>query len=398
MQGLTLLVLVLAFGLPLPAKAAVVGRFTEVEGRVDLLKAGKLPALAVKAQDEVEAGDVVRTKSDARAQIQFIDESTITMAPGSRIAIDEYSYDAARGQRQAVLQVFMGMVHTVVKKIHQVKEPDFILKTQTSVIGVRGTDWYSVLGINLTDVYNGSGKTEVRNIFPEVPGKVDLDGMEFTRVTANLPPTLPLAIDQRDLDMLKMQLSARTRKAETTNLPTTPAGNPHSLAFLREAWGQDNPLTQNNLTIPPSLAQTLQTLQAHLNLISGSYTMNGVSGGVSALITAPVITYSLAGLYPGTYTDTNVNFFLTASSGTPFSVFATDTGNLSGSFKGNVTGMSGGIYSGSVSGTVTAKSATNTVNMNLSGPISIGPGGVKDFKATGTFSMTGTVTTSGTVK
>ncbi|MBM4295859.1 MAG: hypothetical protein FJ126_13295, partial [Deltaproteobacteria bacterium] len=79
-------VLVLVLALPLKVQAAAVGVFTQVEGKVDVLKAGKLPAVPVNLRDAVEKGDVVRTKSQSRAQITFIDETTINIAPGSRVA------------------------------------------------------------------------------------------------------------------------------------------------------------------------------------------------------------------------------------------------------------------------------------------------------------------------
>ena len=46
--------------------ADVAGRLTQVEGRVDILRGGKLPAIPVKLNDGVQVGDVLRTKSSPR--------------------------------------------------------------------------------------------------------------------------------------------------------------------------------------------------------------------------------------------------------------------------------------------------------------------------------------------
>ena len=58
-------IIILAIGLllawPSLSLAEVVGHLTQVEGRVELLKGGKLPAAEAKAQDGVEPGDVLRT-------------------------------------------------------------------------------------------------------------------------------------------------------------------------------------------------------------------------------------------------------------------------------------------------------------------------------------------------
>jgi len=74
-------ILLLIMGLVATAPAEVVGRLTQVEGRVDLLKAGKLPAAAAKLEDAVEPGDVLRTKSLSKAQITFVDNTVITISP-----------------------------------------------------------------------------------------------------------------------------------------------------------------------------------------------------------------------------------------------------------------------------------------------------------------------------
>ncbi|MGP7987356.1 MAG: FecR domain-containing protein, partial [Desulfobaccales bacterium] len=119
-----------ALGLPLAAQAVPVGRFVEVEGSVDLMKGGKFPAVPAKVQDEVNQGDAVRTKSLSKAQIRFVDDTVLAVAPESRVAIDEYIYDAAKNKRQATVEVFRGMVHFLVSKILQTEKPDFIMKTQ----------------------------------------------------------------------------------------------------------------------------------------------------------------------------------------------------------------------------------------------------------------------------
>ena len=163
-------ILMLACGLMLPAwaSAEVVGHITQVEGRVDLLKGGKLPATPVALQDKVESGDVLRTKSLSKAQITFIDNSVITLSPESRMAVDEYRFEPGQQKRNAVLNLFQGMAHVVVNKLFKVDEPDFVIKTHTAVTGVRGTDFGIRLQPNASTILNFQGVTQVANIFPEV--------------------------------------------------------------------------------------------------------------------------------------------------------------------------------------------------------------------------------------
>ncbi len=200
--------LAVAYSLALPvcAPAEVVGRFVKVEGPVDLLKQGKLPVQAPRVNDGVESGDVIRTKIQGRAQVKFVDESVLTIAPGSRVALEAYQYDASKGARKAVLQVFRGMVQAAVNQVSDTREPDFVMKTHTAILGVKAAKWYALLGPNATDVYNESGKMSVRNIFPEIPGEITLNVMEFSRIMTSLAPTAAMPFQRQDLAPLERML------------------------------------------------------------------------------------------------------------------------------------------------------------------------------------------------
>jgi hypothetical protein len=191
------------------AQAAPVGTFIQVEGRVDLLKGAKLPANPVKAQDAIEVGDVVRTKSQSRAQIKFVDNTVLTIAPESRVTIEEYMFDGAKGERKAVLGVLRGLVHTAVEKVYPKAEPDFIMKTHTAVLGVRGTRWFTKILPIGTDVYTDEDKgtkLEVKSIFPEVPGIQLMTDLQYIRVGWFVPQTMVMNITKQDLIILQKQM------------------------------------------------------------------------------------------------------------------------------------------------------------------------------------------------
>ncbi len=215
---------------------AAAGRFIQVQGRVDLLRQGELPATPAELYGEIEAGDIVRTKSSSRAQIQFVDDTILTIGPESRVAVEQYLFDAQKGRRQAVLQVFLGLVKTAVAKIYQADQPDFILKTHTAVMGVRGTEWLTYLLPNRTDIYvyrAGEADSaaapeicglEVRNIFPEVAGMVLAKTGQYTQVGANQPPTPPVPFTRDDTKPLENLLDLLDgSRASIFPLDTPPA-------------------------------------------------------------------------------------------------------------------------------------------------------------------------------
>ena len=195
--------LLLTLTLTAGARAAVVGRFTLVTGQVDLLKGGKIPGIPAKVQDGVEAGDVIRTKARAKAQLTMVDDSVITLAPESRLALADYQYDPVRGERRAVVRLFRGLVRTVVNRIIKTEEPDFIMETHTAVIGVRGTDWYTLLGPNFTSVYLARGTLGVQSNLPAIPALVLLQSMQFTQISRGTPPHMPQTLPPETLRMLE---------------------------------------------------------------------------------------------------------------------------------------------------------------------------------------------------
>jgi hypothetical protein len=227
------MLLTLSLALPAAVQADVVGRVTQVEGHVDLLKGGKLPATPAKVDESVKTGDVIRTKSLSRAQLTFMDNTVITIAPGSRLAIEEYLFEPAKGMRNAVLQLFQGLAHVVVTKIFQVEQPDFIIKTHTAVLGVRGTELGVRLSPNASTILNFKGITRVANIFPEVgdlrfkrahkvafsfgPASVDCHDMQGTTVFAGLPPTVvfKVTLDDQKVFMGQMVTGLTSRKSGT---------------------------------------------------------------------------------------------------------------------------------------------------------------------------------------
>ena len=206
------------------AQAAVVGRFTAVEGQVDLLKQGKVPALPARVGDGVEPGDVIRTKSTARAQVKFMDDSLVTLAPESRLAVADFVYEADLGQRRAVLRYYKGVIHTLVPRLLNMQEPDFLMETHTAVLGVRGTENYTVLLPNATGAYLIEGLLELRSSNPEITDTILLKEMEFSTIPLGQPPTLPRPIRPAMLQMLKDLMNTGLKETAFLGVGAGPPG------------------------------------------------------------------------------------------------------------------------------------------------------------------------------
>lgn len=249
--SLVLLLVLSLFGFsPIPASAQPVGHFLQVTGPVELLKNGSLPAIMAKTQDGVEKNDTIYTKTQSKAMVKFVDDSLLTIAPETRVSIEDYLYDASKNKRQAVLMLIKGVVHSVVTRLLKTDKPDWQMITETSVVGVRGTEWYTIADSKnqLTDVFNQSGSLAIRSSSSGVTGDVVVTPMQATRILRNQSPSPPIAITMNDLRILRGLMN--------TGLPTrgTPGAGPRErledIAALGTT-GQNKPPTP--LNTPPRL-------------------------------------------------------------------------------------------------------------------------------------------------
>lgn len=179
-----------------PALADEAGVFTKVQGRVDILRTGASSVAPAKINDVVSTGDIVRTKSDGRAIIVFKDDTTLNIAPESRISIDEYMFvDGTR--KNAALSLFRGKIRAIVSKGGLGVTPvaagrsDFSVRTPTGVMGVKGTDFFMFFTSGITGVIFREGSGFLFN--PAMPDKiVSLAAGFMTQILKeSSPPLLP---------------------------------------------------------------------------------------------------------------------------------------------------------------------------------------------------------------
>jgi hypothetical protein len=253
-QKIRLFVIILtltALVVPLTASAAVVGRFSLITGQVDLLKQGKIPAISAKVQDGVEPGDVIRTKTKAKAQLTMVDDSIITLAPESRLAIADYQYNPDQGSRRAVVRLFRGLMNTVVNRIIKTEEPDFIVETHTATIGVRGTNFFTLVGPNFTATYLARGTLGVRSNLSTLPALLLLHSMQFTQIPRGKQPFLAQTLTPEMLAMLERLMdTGLTGSGFGFGTPTPGTGGQIQFPFVLPG-NPDQKLLQQ--TIPPVL-------------------------------------------------------------------------------------------------------------------------------------------------
>jgi hypothetical protein len=116
------------------AGAEDVGSFTQVVKSVDLLKGGKPPAQPAKVEGKVAIKDGVETHADSRAQMKFVDNTTMIVAPKSKVTIEDYMVDRKTGKTQGAMRLFKAWA----RWCRGSGNPNFTIKTTTSIMGIRG--------------------------------------------------------------------------------------------------------------------------------------------------------------------------------------------------------------------------------------------------------------------
>ena len=134
------LISIMAFliSLPIWASAGEVGNFTKVEQRVDYQKGQTGPVTPAKVKQAVEVNDVIQTYEVSRAQVLFRDQTTITIAPRSRVAVEGYMFDPAKFERSGSFELIQGVMEVVVPATEMVQKSSFSIKTSTTIMGIRG--------------------------------------------------------------------------------------------------------------------------------------------------------------------------------------------------------------------------------------------------------------------
>jgi hypothetical protein len=145
-----------------PILAEDVGQFNRVVNQVDHLKQGKAPPVPAKVPDGVANQDKINTRAKSMAVVQFVDDSTMTISPKSKVTIEDYMYDASKAQTQGTVKLLQGVVESVIPT-EKLQKKDIKIITTTAIAGIRGTTLITVANPE------GPGKPE-STVFYVIPG------------------------------------------------------------------------------------------------------------------------------------------------------------------------------------------------------------------------------------
>jgi FecR protein len=122
-------------------------------------------ASTLKVSDTILKGDVLQTAGDGTLGITFDDETTFTLKPNSRVAVDDFIYQQGGANNAALFNVLRGTVAFVASEV--AKTGDMKIDTPTATLGIRGTTGI----VEIPEAASATGQADIK-LYPDADGRV----------------------------------------------------------------------------------------------------------------------------------------------------------------------------------------------------------------------------------
>lgn len=115
--------------------AQVVGEISMLRGTADIIRSDN--SIRAKLQMPIKNNDSIKTDNNSKMQLTFKDNTVITLGANTQFLVEDYLYKQKRSK--AKFKVKRGSFKVITGKIGKLAQKSFLLKTKTSLIGIRGT-------------------------------------------------------------------------------------------------------------------------------------------------------------------------------------------------------------------------------------------------------------------
>ncbi len=185
---------------------ASIGKVSAVVGDATIERANE--KLTVTLGLNLEEKDIISTKSNAKVQLIFKDNTIVTLGKNSALNIQEYLYDVNQPKASKTnFNFFKGAFKTITGNIGKINKEKFKLQTKSAAIGIRGT---IVLG-NQKIIACTQGAITVTS----AGQSVNVNANQLTRTQLNKSPSQPKNISNNDIKELENSLEPEEEKEET---------------------------------------------------------------------------------------------------------------------------------------------------------------------------------------
>jgi hypothetical protein len=185
----------------------VAGTVVHLSGPLMARKAdGAVKVLALKS--EFESGDTLVSEKNTYAQLRFIDNSEITLRPGTTFRIENFAYDAGKPEEDsAAFSLVKGGLRSITGLLGKRNKEKFSMKTPSATIGIRGTTFIAQYVPPPPTGGPGNASSFEQNVLQMLgnggtPGKAPAAGDPAGKVASGTtaPPLLPPGLHLQVLD------------------------------------------------------------------------------------------------------------------------------------------------------------------------------------------------------
>jgi len=154
--------------------------------------AGRIRAL--RAGDRFVSGETVSTGPNSEVQLDFADDSRVTLRPNSRFVIEAFRVNKKEPEKErSFFSLLKGGLRTITGLIGKRRNANYRMKTTVATIGIRGTDYE----LRLTDQGLYAGVTPGTDSKITIKTGVDrreLVAGQYAFVAGPNQPIIPLAV------------------------------------------------------------------------------------------------------------------------------------------------------------------------------------------------------------
>jgi hypothetical protein len=118
-------------------RAAAVGTVTKVQNEAQI---GTTTAVV---GTPVHMNDRLRTGANARLQVTFHDNTSLTLGENANVVIDRFVFNPEKSSAEVVLKATQGALRFAGGKIEDMHQKNIVLKTPYAAMAVRGTDFWA---------------------------------------------------------------------------------------------------------------------------------------------------------------------------------------------------------------------------------------------------------------
>ncbi len=155
--------------------------------------------------------DEIKTSNNTKVQLLFKDNTIISIGNNSTFQIYNYLYDEENNKFEAKFNMFKGTFKTITGKIGKKAPENFLLKTKTASIGIRGTQIVISIEDNQEKIFCTEGRIFVQKNNSNLSTSVNAG--EFISVNQNTNKLEVKTIKPSDIKNINKSISIKSNLA-----------------------------------------------------------------------------------------------------------------------------------------------------------------------------------------